>query len=130
MNKKSLFEKILSKIGKSKYIKENEKAAQDSIRTLKYQMDLLNQKALNIAENYPEQKKQISECFNQINSIEPSTSVRAGKFEQAISVEITKVSTACDKIFTSKDQKKLDSEIKALAKAIHERVNADDPVSE
>lgn len=130
MNKKSLFERVLSSIGKSKYIKENQKAAEDSIKTLKYQMDLLNQKAFNLAENYPEQKKQISECFSQINSIIPSTSVRAGKFEQAISVAITQVSTSCDKIFTSKDQNHLDSEIKSLAKAIHERINADNTVSE
>ncbi|MBQ0162969.1 MAG: hypothetical protein KBS84_07435 [Treponema sp.] len=125
-----LFERILSAIGKSKYTKENIKAAEDSIKTLKYQMDLLNQKAFNLAENYPEQKKKIADCFSQVNSIEPSTSVRAGKFEQAISVAITKVSTSCDKIFTSKDQKHLDEEIKALAKAIRERINADKPVLE
>lgn len=130
MKKISFFERFFSRIGKSKYTKENLKAAEESIKTLKFQMDLLNQKAFNLAENYPEQKKQISECFNQVNSIVPSASVRAGKFEQAISVAITKVSTSCDKIFTSKNKDRLDAEIKSLAKAIRERINADEPISE
>lgn len=130
MKKISFFEKLFSSIGKSKYTKENQLAAENSIKTLKSQMDLLNQKAFNLSESYPDLKNQITDCFNQVNSIEPSASVRAGKFEQAISVAITKVSTECDKIFTSKNPKPLNDEIKALSKAIRERQNADAPITE
>ena len=93
--------------------------------TLRSRMEVLNQKALNIKDNYPDQRAQIQNCLDLINSIEPSASVRAGKFEQQISVAITQVSTACDKIFTNKDVSKLDSLINALLRSIRERQNAD-----
>ena len=93
--------------------------------TLRSRMEVLNQKALNIKDNYPDQRAQIQNCLDLINSIEPSASVRAGKFEQQISVAITQASTACDKIFTNKDVSKLDSLINALLRSIRERQNAD-----
>ena len=96
------------------------------MESLKKRMDLLNQKALNLSENYPEQRSKIGECFKTLSSIEPSASTRAGKFEQQISVAITKVSTACDKIFTQKDSKSLDSEIEILIRNIREREHADE----
>ncbi|MCR5385825.1 MAG: hypothetical protein K6E69_01755 [Treponema sp.] len=117
---------IFSSLGKLKYSKENQKAAVDSMDSLKKRMDLLNQKAFNLAENYPEQRVKIGECLKSLSAIEPSASTRAGKFEQQISVAITKVSTACDKIFTSKDSKVLDSEIEILIRNIREREHADE----
>lgn len=122
----SVIADFFSSLGKSRYSKENQKAAVDSMESLKKRMDLLNQKALNLSENYPEQRSKIGECFKTLSSIEPSASTRAGKFEQQISVAITKVSTACDKIFTQKDSKSLDSEIEILIRNIREREHADE----
>ena len=122
--------KILSIFNKRKFSQENQKAAEDSIKSLRDRMNTLNQKALNLSENYPQQRKEIEECNNILNSIEPSSSVRAGKFEQQIAVAITKVSTVCDQVFTTKDEKKLNSEIKLLTRAIRERQNADITVQE
>lgn len=122
---KTLFEKVASLFNSSNKNKENQKAAEDSMQSLWTRMELLNQKAGNIKENYPEQRAKIEECYNQLKSIEPSASVRAGKFEHQISVAITNVSTVCDKIFTDKDSKKLNSEINLLSRAIRERQNAD-----
>ena len=117
--------KLFSFFKKQKFTEENQKAAEDSMESIRSRMNILNQKAINLEENYPEQRKQIQECFDVVNSIEPSSSVRAGKFEQQISVAITKVSTVCDQVFTTKDEKKLSSEIKLLSRAIRERQNAD-----
>lgn len=100
------------------------------MKSLRDRMNTLNQKAFNLSENYPQQRKEIEECNNILNSIEPSSSVRAGKFEQQIAVAITKVSTVCDQVFTTKDEKKLTSEIKLLSRAIRERQNADTTVQE
>ena len=113
-----------------KFSQENQKAAEDSMKSLCDRMSTLNQKAFNLSENYPQQRKEIEECNNILNSIEPSSSVRAGKFEQQIAVAITKVSTVCDQVFTTKDEKKLNSEIKLLTRAIRERQNADITVQE
>ena len=110
--------KILSIFNKRKFSQENQKAAEDSIKSLRDRMNTLNQKAFNLSENYPQQRKEIEECNNILNSIEPSSSVRAGKFEQQIAVAITKVSTV------------LNSEIKLLTRAIRERQNADITVQE
>lgn len=117
--------KILNIFNRRKRAQENQKAAEDSMESLRTRMNILNQKAFNLTENYPEQRKEIEECYAILNSIEPSSSVRAGKFEQQIVVAITKVSTSCDKVFTSRDGKKLASEIKQLSRAIRERQNAD-----
>lgn len=125
MKQENIFEKLFSFFNKSKYSKENQITAEESITTLRSRMEVLNQKALNLKDNYPDQRAQIQNCLDLINSIEPSTSVRAGKFEQQISVAITQVSTACDKIFTNKDVSKLDSLINALLRSIRERQNAD-----
>ena len=125
MKQENIFEKLFSFFNKSKYSKENQITAEESMTTLRSRMEVLNQKALNIKDNYPDQRAQIQNCLNLINSIEPSASVRAGKFEQQISVAITQVSTACDKIFTNKDVSKLDSLINALLRSIRERQNAD-----
>ncbi len=125
MKQENIFEKLFSFFNKSKYSKENQITAEESMTTLRSRMEVLNQKALNIKDNYPDQRAQIQNCLDLINSIEPSASVRAGKFEQQISVAITQVSTACDKIFTNKDVSKLDSLINALLRSIRERQNAD-----
>lgn len=117
--------KIFSIFNKHKFSQENQKAAEDSMMSLRIRMNTLNQKAFNLTENYPDQRKAIEECNTLLESIEPSSSVRAGKFEQQIAVAITKVSTACDQVFTSKDEKKLKSEISLLSRAIRERQNAD-----
>ena len=125
MKQENIFEKFFSFFNKSKYSKENQITAEESMTTLRSRMEVLNQKALNIKDNYPDQRAQIQNCLDLINSIEPSASVRAGKFEQQISVAITQVSTACDKIFTNKDVSKLDSLINSLLRSIRERQNAD-----
>ncbi|MCI6797873.1 MAG: hypothetical protein MR970_00190 [Spirochaetia bacterium] len=125
MKQENIFEKLFSFFNKSKYSKENQITAEESMTTLRSRMEVLNQKALNLKDNYPDQRAQIQNCLDLINSIEPSASVRAGKFEQQISVAITQVSTACDKIFTNKDVSKLDSLINALLRSIRERQNAD-----
>lgn len=125
MKQENIFEKLFSFFNKSKYSKENQITAEESMTTLRSRMEVLNQKALNIKDNYPDQRAQIQNCLDLINSIEPSASVRAGKFEQQISVAITQVSTACDKIFTNKDVSNLDSLINALLRSIRERQNAD-----
>lgn len=117
--------KLSSLFKKQKFSEENQKAAEDSMESLRTRINILNQKAINLEENYPEQRKTIQECFNILNSIEPSSSVRAGKFEQQIAVSITKVSTECDQVFATKDEKKLTSEIKLLSRVIRERQNAD-----
>ncbi|MGN0739683.1 MAG: hypothetical protein ACI4LX_05890 [Treponema sp.] len=125
MKQENIFEKIFSFFNKSKYSKENQITAEESMTALRHRMEILNQKALNLKDNYPDQRAQIQNCLDLINSIEPSASVRAGKFEQQISVAITQVSTACDKIFTNKDVSKLESLINALLRSIRERQNAD-----
>ena len=125
MKQENIFEKLFSFFFKSKYSKENQITAEESMTTLRSRMEVLNQKALNLKDNYPDQRAQIQNCLDLINSIEPSASVRAGTFEQQISVAITQVSTACDKIFTNKDVSKLDSLINALLRSIRERQNAD-----
>lgn len=117
--------KLFSFFHNQKFSEENQKAAENSLESLRIRMNILNQKAINLKENYPNAQKEIEECFNTLNSIQPSSSVRAGKFEQQISVALTKVSTACDKVFTSKDEKSLTSEINLLNRAIRERQNAD-----
>lgn len=117
--------KILSIFNRRKFTQENQKAAEDSMKSLRFRMNTLNEKAFNLTENYPEQRKAIEECNTILNSIEPSSSVRAGKFEQQIAVAITKVSTICDQVYETKDDKKLTSEIKLLNRAIRERQNAD-----
>ncbi|MBP5402565.1 MAG: hypothetical protein J6Y36_05340 [Treponema sp.] len=122
----SLFGTLFSRTGKSKYSKENQKAANDSLVSLKKRMDILNQKALNLSEGYPEQRSQIAQCYDTLNKIEPSASTRAGKFEQQISVAITKVSTACDKIFARESSDNLDREIALLCRTIREREHADE----
>lgn len=124
----SLIEKINSLF--SKKTKENQKAAEEAIATLRTRIDILNQKAQNLSESYPAERAKIQECFTQLNQIEPSASVRAGKFEQQIATSITKVSTACDKIFTNKDQDRLNTEINLLIRNIRERTNADNPVAD
>lgn len=126
----SLLEKFFSLFKKSKYTKVNQASAKEAMDTLFSRMDILNQKAFNLQENYPELRNQIQTCFENFKSIEPSVSVRAGKFEHQIAVAITEVSTACDKIFTSKNSKDLTSKIAALSRAIRERQNADIPQDE
>lgn len=126
----SLLEKFFSLFKKSKYTKVNQATAKEAMDTLFSRMDILNQKAFNLQENYPELRNQIQTCFENFKLIEPSASVRAGKFEHQITVAITEVSTACDKIFTSKNSKDLTSKIAALSRAIRERQNADIPQDE
>ena len=125
MSNLNFIEKIFSLFNKSKHNKQNLLAATQSLEALIERAKILDQKALNIKDNYPELSKKINDCLQTLLSIEPSSSVRAGKFEQQISVAITQVSTSLDKIFTSSDSAKLEQQISLLERNIRERVNAD-----
>lgn len=122
--------KIFSLFSKNKFSLENNKVAQESILSLRTRMNTLNQKTNNIKEKYPEQQQQIQKCYDQIQQIEPSASVRAGKFEHQIAVAITQVSTELDKIFTLQDSTNLDAQISLLSRTIRERQNADSTTEE
>ncbi|MCR5045532.1 MAG: hypothetical protein K6A42_03015 [Treponema sp.] len=127
----SIFKKILNKIKASKSASpESLKAAQESMLNIINAFGALDQKAKNLSEKYPEQEKLIHQYFDEAKKIEPSVSVRAGKFEQALQQQITKVSSLIDKIFTDNDPKKLDSELKLLARYIRVRTNADSEESD
>ena len=85
----------------------------------------LDQKAKNLEEKFPEQEKLIHQYFSDAKKIEPSVSVRAGKFEQALQQQITKASSCIDKILVDGDERKLDEELKLLGRYVRVRTNAD-----
>lgn len=119
---KKIFEKLrFSKIASPESIK----TAQDSMVNIINRFALLDEKSKNIAEKYPEQKELIHLCFENTKKIEPSVSVRAGKFEQALALQITKVSSAIDKILTNGDEQKLNKELELLERYVRVRTNAD-----
>lgn len=131
MKKNSLEEKLVSLFFKSQHNRQkNMETAQASMNDIINSFELLNEKANNLRDNFPEQKALINEYFEQVQKIEPSASVRAGKFEQALAQQITRVSSLCDKVFTSSDSSELDVELKNLDRAIRERMNADVEVEE
>lgn len=123
--------KILDSIKKvfafSKIPDKNMLAAKQSMDRIYMAFATLDQKSLALQEKYPEQREKLHAFYNDVITIEPSVSVRAGKFEQVIAQTITKVSTECDRIFTTKNTKSIDKEIENLGKAIRERQNADLP---
>ncbi len=126
----SMCEKMLKKIfEKLKFSKiaspESFKAAQDSMLNIINRFAMLDEKSKNLAEKYPEQKKIIHRCFENTKKIEPSVSVRAGKFEQALALQITKVSSAIDKILTNGDEQKFGKELELLERYVRVRTNAD-----
>ncbi|MCQ2610786.1 MAG: hypothetical protein MJ169_03470 [Treponema sp.] len=121
----SLLQIVKSIFSSNKKDLESQRTAQESMEQIRSRMDILNQKAFNLKDNYPEEKNQIAELFELVNTIEPSPSVRAGKFEWALGQAITRVSSACDKVFTSLNKDELDAEIALLSKAVRERQNAD-----
>lgn len=125
MTKSNILKNIFSHFNKSKFQEENQLAAKESLESICKSLNILNQKAINIKENYSKQQIEIQNCFESIQKIEPSASVRAGKFEQQIAVAITKVSTELDKIFTTKNCEPLDQSISQLTRSIRERENAD-----
>lgn len=86
---------------------------------------MLDEKSKNLEEKYPEQKAVIRRCFENTKKIEPSVSVRAGKFEQALALQITKVSSAIDKILTNGDEQKFGKELELLERYVRVRTNAD-----
>lgn len=104
---------------------ESLKAAQESMVNIINAFSVLDEKAKNLQEKYPEQKNRIHQCFEDAKKIEPSVSVRAGKFEQALAQQITKVNSLIDKIFTSNDEQKLNEELKLLERYVRVRANAD-----
>ena len=119
---KKIFEKLrFSKIASPESIK----TAQDSMVNIINRFALLDEKSKNLAEKYPEQKELIHQCFENTKKIEPSVSVRAGKFEQALALQITKVSSAIDKILTNGDEQKLNKELELLERYVRVRTNAD-----
>ena len=119
---KKIFEKLrFSKIASPESIK----TAQDSMVNIINRFALLDEKSKNLAEKYPEQKELIHLCFENTKKIEPSVSVRAGKFEQTLALQITKVSSAIDKILTNGDEQKLNKELELLERYVRVRTNAD-----
>lgn len=126
MKKDSVLGKLFSGFKKQRLQSaESVLAAEESMKNIQNSFGILNEKTKNIEDKYPEQKKQINEYYEQVMAIIPSVSVRAGKFEQALAQEITKVSSLCDQIFVSDDVKVFDSELKMLGRFIRERQNAD-----
>ncbi len=122
----SFFKKFLNKIKASKSSSpESLKAAQESMLNIINAFGALDQKAKNLEEKFPEQEKLIHQYFSDAKKIEPSVSVRAGKFEQALQQQITKVSSCIDKILVDGDASKLDEELKLLARYVRVRTNAD-----
>lgn len=121
-----IFENILKKFHlSSKNPNDNMLTAKQSMEAIYNVSKMLDEKAMNLQEKFPEIRKSIHEYCEEIAKIQPSVSVRAGKFEQALAQQITKVSTECDRIFTSKDSKELLNEVNNLARVIRERQNAD-----
>lgn len=124
---KKIFEKLrFSKIASP----ESFKAAQDSMLNIINRFAVLDEKSKNLAEKYPEQKAIIHRCFEDTKKIEPSVSVRAGKFEQALALQITRVSSAIDKILTNGDEQKLNKELELLERCVRVRTNADNGASD
>ncbi len=104
---------------------ESLKAAQESMLNIINAFGNLDEKAKNLEDKYPAQKDFIHKFFEETKKIEPSVSVRAGKFEQALLLQITKVSSSIDKIFLSNDVRSLDSELKTLERYVRVRTAAD-----
>ena len=126
-----VFRKIFEKLRFSKIASpESLKAAQDSMLNIINRFAVLDEKSKNLAEKYPEQKAKIHNCFENTKKIEPSVSVRAGKFEQALALQITKVSSAIDKILTNGDEQKLNKELELLERYVRVRTNADNGASD
>lgn len=124
---KKIFEKLkFSKIASH----ESFKAAQDSMVNIINRFAVLDEKSKNLSEKYPEQKNRIHICFENTKKIEPSVSVRAGKFEQALALQITKVSSAIDKILTNGDEQRFNKELELLERYVRVRTNADNGVSD
>ena len=122
----SFFKKFLNKIKASKsFSPESLKAAEESMLNIINAFGALDQKAKNLEEKFPEQEKLIHQYFSDAKKIEPSVSVRAGKFEQALQQQITKASSCIDKILVDGDERKLDEELKLLGRYVRVRTNAD-----
>ncbi len=122
----SFFKKFLNKIKASKsFSPESLKAAEESMLNIINAFGALDQKAKNLEEKFPEQEKLIHQYFSEAKKIEPSVSVRAGKFEQALQQQITKASSCIDKILVDGDARKLDEELKLLGRYVRVRTNAD-----
>ncbi|GEM_PF-2012905 len=122
----SFFKKFLNKIKASKSSSpESLKAAEESMLNIINAFGALDQKAKNLEEKFPEQEKLIHQYFSDAKKIEPSVSVRAGKFEQALQQQITKASSCIDKILVDGDERKLDEELKLLGRYVRVRTNAD-----
>ncbi len=122
----SVFKLLLNKFKSSKRTSpESLKAAQESMLNIINAFGALDQKAKNLQEKYPGQEKLIHQYFSAAKEIEPSVSVRAGKFEQALQLQITKVSSCIDKILVSGDASQLDAELKLLDRYVRVRGAAD-----
>lgn len=121
-----ILKKICEKLKFSKIASpESIKAAQDSMLNILNRFAMLDEKSKNLAEKYPSQKDSIHRCFEDTKKIEPSVSVRAGKFEQALALQITKVSSSIDKVLTNGDAQRLNKELELLERCVRVRANAD-----
>ena len=122
----SIFKLLLNKLKSSKRSSpESLKAAQESMLNIINAFASLDQKAKNLSEKYPQQEEQIHATFEAVKKIEPSVSARAGKFEQALQLQITKVSSCIDKLLVSGDASQLDAELKLLDRYARVRGAAD-----
>ena len=122
----NFIKKFIKKITFSKSVSpESLKAARDSMENIINSFSLLDEKAKSIRDKYPDSCKKIHGLFEAAKKIEPSVSVRAGKFEQALLQQITKVNSLLDKIWESNDRAALDAELKLLERYVRVRTTAD-----
>ena len=122
----SFIKVLLNKFKSSKRSSpESLKAAEESMLNIINAFGSLDQKAKNLQEKFPEQEKAIHKYFGAVKKIEPSVSARAGKFEQALQLQITKTSSCIDKIMAGSDGSQLVQELKLLERYVRVRGNAD-----
>lgn len=122
----NIIKKLIKKITFSKSVSpESLKAAEESMLNIINAFAVLDEKSKSIQDKYPAAREKIHLLFEETKKIEPSVSVRAGKFEQALQQQITKVNSSLDKIWASNDQKKLDDELKLLERYVRVRTTAD-----
>ena len=122
----TIFKRMLNIFKSSKRTSpESLKAAQESMLNIINAFATLDQKAKNLSEKFPAQEGQIHAAFEAVKKIEPSVSARAGKFEQALQLQITKTSSCIDKLLVTGDGKALDEDLKLLERYIRVRAKAD-----
>lgn len=122
----SIFKSLLNKLKSSKRTSpESLKAASESMLNIINAFGTLDQKAKNLEEKFPEQAQEIHRHFEAVKKIEPSVSVRAGKFEQALQLQITKASSCIDRLLAGGGADELKDELKLLERYVRVRTTAD-----